>query len=60
MTCSRCNNAAHIDFEDGSTRCTPCHRTAAFCRCVPVKAERVPLWIQRQREGRLPAKELVA
>lgn len=60
MTCSHCGNAAHLDFEDRTVRCNPCHRAPAWCRCAPVKAERVPEWIVRRNEHRLPAKELTA
>lgn len=52
MICSHCGNAAHIDFKDRTARCNPCHRSPAFCRCEPVVAERVPLWIQIAREKR--------
>ena len=61
MTCSHCGNAAHLDFEDKTTRCNPCHRTEAWCRCAPVKAERTPNWLTASRERRYGlAKELVA
>lgn len=40
-------------------RCEGCGRSA-FCRCSPVRAERIPVWIERQRRHELPAKELVA
>jgi hypothetical protein len=50
MICSHCQNPAHLDFEDRSLRCNPCHRSPAFCRCTPVAAERVPIWLQRSRE----------
>lgn len=56
-TCPTCSGPAHLDRD--LIRCDSCGRTA-LCRCLPVKAERVPVWIARQRQGRLPAKELVA
>lgn len=52
MTCKTCGAAAHIDFQDRSTRCQPCHRVASYCNCEPVKAERMPLWLQLAREKR--------
>ena len=55
MTCSHCGNAAHLDFEDRTTRCNPCHRSPAWCRCAPVKAERKPAWLAYRR-----AKDLTA
>lgn len=50
MTCSHCGNAAHIDFQDRSERCNPCHRSPAWCRCEPVNAQRTPLWLTRARQ----------
>lgn len=59
--CSRCNDTTHLEFPDGTTRCDGCDRTPAWCRCLPVKAERTPLWLQRSSErSRGLAKDLTA
>lgn len=59
-TCSRCGATTRHDFPDAREHCSGCDRVPAFCRCRSAAAERVPLWIERQRANLLPAKELVA
>jgi len=56
MTCPTCNNAAHIEYPTGISRCNACDRSPAACRCTPVPV--VPEWLRRAREGRGLAKDL--
>lgn len=58
--CSRCQGETVVDFARKEVVCASCSRVPAWCRCQPVKAEHVPLWIERARANRLPAKEMVA
>lgn len=55
MTTCRCNRPLLA-----TGHCQGCNRTPSWCRCPLTTAERVPLWVQRQRRGELPAKELAA
>ena len=60
MSCTRCGATTHHDVRDARDHCDICDRVPAFCRCVPARVERLPIWIERQRARQLPAKELIA